>query len=1049
MSHEERMNIKMTYTMMSKKRRTAILLFYFIFSLFISLLSVTQNVSAGSLPGSIEGYILQPDGVTQAQSGTYFMVNDTTSGSFVDGYTGKLGPSNPGWYGATFIGNNGDTVVITAYNLTAQGSTSITLNGVMYNVNVMLNESRDNEVPQIISNPVLNISEDAAYSYDVEVYDPMDSHTFLLTVYPEEMTIGSTNGLIQWNPSNSDVGQHSVTLIVNDTFGATDNQSYTMNVTPVNDAPSITSSAVTDAVEDGQYTYDVDASDADNDNNVAYDDDTLVYSLMTSPGGMIIDPNTGVISWTPGNDDVGDNDVVAVASDGELTDSQIFTITVQNANDAPVITSSPVTSGSTGNLYTYDVAATDNDDDTLTFSMITYPAGMSVNASSGLIEWMPSTEGLFNVTVNVSDGYLTDGQSYTINVTNTNEAPTITSAAVTSAEEDALYTYDVDATDPNNDTLTYALDTSPSGMTIDPDSGLIQWNPTNDSIGENSVVVSASDSEFIALQSFSVIVSNVNDAPSIVSEAVTNATEDVLYIYDVDVFDEDGDDLVFSLTNPPPGMIIGSASGIITWTPDNNDTGLNSITVSVTDGTASDTQLFTVNVSPSNDAPYITSSPITSAYVSRDYSYTVEGSDPDNQNNVDYDDDVLSYALTTYPVGMTISSSGIISWTPLETQLGSNNVVVRIADSEEASIQSFTITVSLYPETISSANSGGSGGRSASKIPDTTIETIYAEAYQQASLEYLTEIERMYAEQGSSIGIDDNEVPVTEFVLSSKTDLEQGGEGIKVYGLSSRPAAISSPTGSSKVYKYMKFDRGDIPDEIIENSVVKFKVSKAWLDNEPAGKDHVVLMRFAETNWQNLPTYFDSSDETHYHYKAMTPGFSYFAIAIKESLKAITGAGDDAESEKTGADGRPLIGPNAEPYSIRMKEYYHISGRFLYSIGDHMVDKRLDFVFRNLNNGYTVQGTTDDGPVPGLFGVSMQGEIGDTIEVQVGEWTERFELKGNERKKFTTTIRTPLEKLIFSKSAIIPLFIVLIILLISIVAVTVVLGKRAYNRGNI
>ena len=46
-------------------------------------------------------------------------------------------------------------------------------------------------------------------------------------------------------------------------------------------------------------------------------------------------------------------------------------------------------------------------------------------------------------------------------------APTITSTPVTSAAEDAAYSYDVNATDPDvGDTLTYALTTAPTGMTI-------------------------------------------------------------------------------------------------------------------------------------------------------------------------------------------------------------------------------------------------------------------------------------------------------------------------------------------------------------------------------------------------------------------------------------------------------------------------------------------------------------------------------------------------------------------------------------------------------
>ncbi|HCL90511.1 MAG TPA: hypothetical protein DHW70_04240 [Candidatus Atribacteria bacterium] len=53
----------------------------------------------------------------------------------------------------------------------------------------------------------------------------------------------------------------------------------------------------------------------------------------------------------------------------------------------------------------------------------------------------------------------------------TNLSPTITSTPITLATVDVLYTYDVNATDPEGDTLTYSLIAPPEGMTIDPDTG--------------------------------------------------------------------------------------------------------------------------------------------------------------------------------------------------------------------------------------------------------------------------------------------------------------------------------------------------------------------------------------------------------------------------------------------------------------------------------------------------------------------------------------------------------------------------------------------------
>lgn len=85
-------------------------------------------------------------------------------------------------------------------------------------------------------------------------------------------------------------------------------------------------------------------------------------------------------------------------------------------NNEPIITSTPITKASVGITYTYNVDATDYDEDILTYTLTTPPIGMTVNSSTGLISWTPTEEGDYSVTVTVSDGKSTDTQSFTITV---------------------------------------------------------------------------------------------------------------------------------------------------------------------------------------------------------------------------------------------------------------------------------------------------------------------------------------------------------------------------------------------------------------------------------------------------------------------------------------------------------------------------------------------------------------------------------------------------------------------------------------------------------
>ena len=85
-----------------------------------------------------------------------------------------------------------------------------------------------------------------------------------------------------------------------------------------------------------------------------------------------------------------------------------------------------------------------------------------------------------------------------------NSTPVIESDPISTAKEGAVYTYGVEATDPNGDILTYSLTVSPSGMTISSTTGVISWTPTT--AGSFEVTVEVSDESKSETQSFTIIV---------------------------------------------------------------------------------------------------------------------------------------------------------------------------------------------------------------------------------------------------------------------------------------------------------------------------------------------------------------------------------------------------------------------------------------------------------------------------------------------------------------------------------------------------------------
>ncbi|MBT3011097.1 MAG: putative Ig domain-containing protein [Candidatus Thiodiazotropha sp. (ex Lucina pensylvanica)] len=344
-------------------------------------------------------------------------------------------------------------------------------------VHVTPKERSDNKPPVFTSTPLLTAEVGVVYHYDVDAIDRQgDPVRYSLKSFPAGMSIDSESGLITWTPPQT--GEYKVTVRAVDDAGLYDQQTYMLNVSEastVNQAPQIVSTPVISATESQAYQYDVDATDP----NAG---DVITYALVTAPTGMVIDAATGVIAWTPGETDIGTAQVsIRVQDQAGAEATQTYTIDVAFFNDPPAITSAAITTAIEGEDYRYDVETTDPDvGDTLSYSLVTAPQGMTIDGVSGLVEWIPDNQQLGDnlIEVMVADaGGLSDTQSFTIVVTGLNVAPIITSAPVITATESAVYHYDVEAVDSDGDPISYALLSAPSGMAIDPQTGLISWVP--------------------------------------------------------------------------------------------------------------------------------------------------------------------------------------------------------------------------------------------------------------------------------------------------------------------------------------------------------------------------------------------------------------------------------------------------------------------------------------------------------------------------------------------------------------------------------------------
>ncbi|MDT8302515.1 MAG: Ig-like domain-containing protein [Sedimentisphaerales bacterium] len=228
---------------------------------------------------------------------------------------------------------------------------------------------------------------------------------------------------LTYTPDNNFNGSDSFSFKVND--GIVDSHPATVSITisSVNDPPVARDDAIVIPEDTPAVKTDVLANDTDIDNKGR--DlylDTLTVTAVThgKNGSVTINPD-GTLSYSPNANFYGSDEFTYTVRDNKGdTDTAKVNVTVNMANDAPVIISAPEITANVGILYTYEVKASDPDlNDTLTYSLITKPADMTINPATGLIEWTPAQVGENEVAVKVADSNsvpTTDTQSFTIMV---------------------------------------------------------------------------------------------------------------------------------------------------------------------------------------------------------------------------------------------------------------------------------------------------------------------------------------------------------------------------------------------------------------------------------------------------------------------------------------------------------------------------------------------------------------------------------------------------------------------------------------------------------
>ena len=380
-------------------------------------------------------------------------------------------------------------------------------------------------------------------------------------------------------------------------------------------------------------------------------------------------------------------------SDGTATTSlPTFSIAVAQTNRAPTITGSPSSSATVGQVYAFRPSAADADGDRLTFSIQGKPAWAAFNSADGSLAGTPTSVGTSSgIVISVSDGTATTSlPAFSVTVTQTNRAPTITGSPSSSATVGQAYAFRPSAADADSDTLRSACRGNPAWPSINGADGAVTGTPGAANVGTVSgIVISVSDgTATTSLPAFSITVAQTNRAPTITGTPSSSATVGQAYAFRPTAADADGDRLTFSIQGKPAWAAFNSVDGSLAGTPTSVGTA-SGIVISVSDGTATTSlPAFSIIVAQTNRAPTISGTPVTSARAGQPYAFRPTAADADG--------DRLTFSIQGKPVWATFDATdGTLSGTPAAANVGTaSGIVISVSDgTAAASLTSFSITV--------------------------------------------------------------------------------------------------------------------------------------------------------------------------------------------------------------------------------------------------------------------------------------------------------------------------------------------------------------------
>ncbi len=465
-----------------------------------------------------------------------------------------------------------------------------------------------NDIPTA-SAQTLTTNEDSALSITLAGSDMENSPlTYSTVAAPAKGVLSGSAPNLTYTPTLNATGADSFTFKANDGSADSAPATISITITPVNDAPVATPQSLSVA---SYRNLSVTLAATDVDSSI------FTFRVSTQPQHGTLTGTAPNLVYKSANGYVGTDSFRFIANDGAL-DSAAGLVSIQVTpappNNLPTISINPTSvSVNEDDSVGIQITAADADGDSLSTSITSQVQHGVLTGQMPNYTYAPSANynGADSFIVQTDDGIDAPvSKTVAITVNSVNDAPVLDAIGNQTVKEAASLTFSLSATDVDNDSLTYSVDSSlPAGASFNAQTKTFTWTPGISDVGDHQVNFKVEDNGTPNLsdtETITITVEAINHAP-VVNDQTFSVSEDsavATLVGTVAASDVNtGDTLTYSITSGNTGNMfaINSATGAITLAGALNYETVPSYSlgVSVSDNGGppmSDTATITINV---------------------------------------------------------------------------------------------------------------------------------------------------------------------------------------------------------------------------------------------------------------------------------------------------------------------------------------------------------------------------------------------------------------------------------------------------------------------